>query len=62
MRTKSPVDAMTEFCPPLAPEELDNRVPRCCIGCGHRWTGPLDCPDCGEPGEPVDARQGPPVS
>lgn len=42
--------AMAEGCPPEPPQD----VPRCCIGCGHRWTGPLDCPDCGEPGEPVD--------
>ncbi len=50
--------AMAEGCPPEPPQD----VPRCCIGCGHRWTGPLDCPDCGEPGEPTDASQGPPVS
>ena len=50
---KSPVDAMTEFCPPLAPEEMDDRVPRCCIACGHLYTGLLDCPLCGEPGEPL---------
>ena len=50
--------AMAEGCPPEAPGD----VARCCIGCGHRWTGPLDCPECGEPGEPVDdGRQGPPV-
>lgn len=49
----NPVDAMTEFCPALAPEEMDDRVPRCCIGCGHCWTGPLACPECGEPGEPL---------
>jgi hypothetical protein len=50
---KSPVDAMTEFCPPLEPEELDDCIPRCCIGCGQLYNGPLDCPECGEPGEPV---------
>jgi hypothetical protein len=43
-------------------ESFTERVARCCIGCGHRWTGALDCPECGEPGEPVDdGRQGPPV-
>ena len=41
--------AMAEGCPPEAPGD----VPRCCIGCGHRWIGPLDCPECGEPGEPL---------
>ena len=45
--------AMAEGCPPEAPQD----VARCCIGCGHRWTGPLDCPDCGEPGEPVNQGQ-----
>lgn len=50
--------AMAEGCPPEAPQD----VPRCCIGCGHRYTGALDCPLCGEPGEPLDdGRQGPPV-
>jgi hypothetical protein len=41
-------EAMAEGCPPEAP----GGVARCCIGCGHRWTGALDCPECGEPGEP----------
>lgn len=28
---------------------------RCCIACGHVYTGPLACPMCREPGEPVNA-------
>lgn len=50
---KNPVDAMTELCPPLAAGELDDCVLRCCIACGHTYTGPLACPLCGEPGEPI---------
>ena len=38
------------------------RIPCYCRRCARAYLGPLDCPDCGEPGEPVDARQGPPVS
>lgn len=26
---------------------------RCCISCGHTYRGPLACPRCGEPGEPI---------
>jgi len=29
-------------------------IRRCCIGCGHLYCGDLSCPECGEPGEPVD--------
>jgi hypothetical protein len=36
--------------PPYAPDEA---TARCCLGCGHRYDGPLACPACGEPGEPL---------
>lgn len=42
--------AMSEGCPPEAP------APDClrsCFGCSHLYTGPLACPLCGEPGEPI---------
>jgi len=28
---------------------------RCCVACGNLYTGPLECPECGEPGEPLPA-------
>ena len=43
--------AMAEGCPPEAPAA---DVARCCIACGHRYTGQLECPECGEPGEPCE--------
>jgi hypothetical protein len=36
--------------PPYAEDEP---TARCCLGCGHRYDGPLACPKCGEPGEPL---------
>jgi hypothetical protein len=29
---------------------------RICIECDHRWTGDLNCPQCGAPGEPLPKR------
>ena len=28
-------------------------VHRACVACGNIYFGPLKCPDCGEPGEPL---------
>jgi hypothetical protein len=28
-------------------------IRRICIECDHRWTGGLNCPECGAPGEPL---------
>ncbi len=36
--------------PPYAEEEVTKR---CCIACGEVYSGPLACPECGEPGEPM---------
>jgi len=35
-------------------------TPRLCIACDHRWTGDLNCPECGEPGQPLPKRGRPP--
>ena len=36
--------------PPYAADEVTKR---CCVDCGHVYLGPLACPECGEPGEPL---------
>ena len=33
------------------------RIPCYCRRCARVYLGPLDCPDCGEPGEPVNQGQ-----
>ncbi len=43
-------EAMAEGCPPEAPQD---RL-RACMECDHSYTGPLLCPNCGGPGEPVE--------
>ena len=29
-------------------------VDRACCACPHIWKGALNCPECGEPGEPLE--------
>lgn len=35
------------------PYHADEVTRRCCLGCGHVYSGALSCPICGEPGEPM---------
>ncbi len=35
-------------------------TPRICIECDHRWTGDLNCPECGAPGQPLPRKRGRP--
>lgn len=42
-------EAMAEGCPPEAPQTCE----RVCFECDHTYTGPLLCPRCGAPGEPI---------
>lgn len=30
-------------------------IRRCCLGCGHRYVGPVQCPHCPDVGEPLPA-------
>ena len=33
---------------------MTDETPRACIACPAVYAGPLACPDCGEPGEPME--------
>jgi hypothetical protein len=32
----------------------DDDTDRACIACPATYTGGIECPDCGEPGEPLE--------
>jgi hypothetical protein len=32
---------------------MNETVDRACCACPNIWTGGMNCPDCGEPGEPL---------
>jgi len=34
-------------------KDSDDSTPRACIACPAVYAGPMACPDCGEPGEPL---------
>ena len=34
--------------------DKDQMVDRACVSCPHTWNGDISCPECGEPGEPLE--------
>ena len=52
---------MTEEPPEASSEssESSEEVSRACLACDNLYVGPLACPKCGEPGEPLDVIEPP---